>query len=273
MDNQFAKPISSFPQPVNTPHLMIVAGGVVAAVGLMVMAAYLVFFSSSNWLLPSDNSQVACTQEAKICPDGSAVGRVGPNCEFTECPEIEYTPGGYIQEVMDGWTSHFSQRYHYGFQYPDSWDFVPYQEEDVQVLAGTHTLQNYDLNEVEQYMNHGIVDWQSFLGYKPAVKMDIQFVEVHTVSKSDFEKDLVSQGLHGQGVREQQSDLQIDGLPTTKISYPTEDGQSIATYFAYPNDGQVIQISLYLDNLTGDFVDTPEAEVVWKIFTSFEFDN
>lgn len=28
----------------------------------------------------------ACTQEAKICPDGSAVGRTGPNCEFAPCP-------------------------------------------------------------------------------------------------------------------------------------------------------------------------------------------
>jgi len=27
-----------------------------------------------------------CTQEAKICPDGSAVGRTGPNCEFARCP-------------------------------------------------------------------------------------------------------------------------------------------------------------------------------------------
>jgi len=28
----------------------------------------------------------ACTQEAKLCPDGSAVGRTGPNCEFAVCP-------------------------------------------------------------------------------------------------------------------------------------------------------------------------------------------
>ena len=27
-----------------------------------------------------------CTQEAKFCPDGSYVGRTGPNCEFAECP-------------------------------------------------------------------------------------------------------------------------------------------------------------------------------------------
>lgn len=31
-------------------------------------------------------SPVACTQEAKQCPDGSYVGRTGPNCEFAACP-------------------------------------------------------------------------------------------------------------------------------------------------------------------------------------------
>lgn len=29
---------------------------------------------------------VACTMEAKLCPDGSYVGRSGPNCEFATCP-------------------------------------------------------------------------------------------------------------------------------------------------------------------------------------------
>ena len=34
---------------------------------------------------------VACTMEAKMCPDGSAVGRTGPNCEFEACPSSEVT--------------------------------------------------------------------------------------------------------------------------------------------------------------------------------------
>lgn len=29
---------------------------------------------------------MACTQEAKVCPDGSYVGRTGPSCEFAPCP-------------------------------------------------------------------------------------------------------------------------------------------------------------------------------------------
>jgi hypothetical protein len=29
---------------------------------------------------------VACTMDAKVCPDGSSVGRVGPSCAFALCP-------------------------------------------------------------------------------------------------------------------------------------------------------------------------------------------
>ena len=34
----------------------------------------------------TQNQPIACTADAKICPDGTAVGRVGPNCEFAPCP-------------------------------------------------------------------------------------------------------------------------------------------------------------------------------------------
>jgi len=35
------------------------------------------------------NVPTACSQEAKLCPDGSAVGRTGPNCTFAPCPQIQ----------------------------------------------------------------------------------------------------------------------------------------------------------------------------------------
>ncbi len=34
----------------------------------------------------ADRGGVVCTQEAKLCPDGSYVGRTGPHCEFAPCP-------------------------------------------------------------------------------------------------------------------------------------------------------------------------------------------
>ncbi|MDB5194850.1 MAG: hypothetical protein JWO84_34 [Parcubacteria group bacterium] len=46
-----------------------------------------------------------CTQEAKICPDGTAVGRTGPNCEFAACPtgttpEKESTVAALNQRIL-----------------------------------------------------------------------------------------------------------------------------------------------------------------------------
>ncbi len=56
-------------------------------------AAFL-FLISSGCVLKSNQTDgrtiapdpVMCTQEAKECPDGSYVGRTGPNCEFAACP-------------------------------------------------------------------------------------------------------------------------------------------------------------------------------------------
>jgi putative hemolysin len=46
--------------------------------------------------LPSSdtNTPVACTMDAKICPDGSAVGRIAPNCDFAPCPDTNRVVGG-----------------------------------------------------------------------------------------------------------------------------------------------------------------------------------
>lgn len=49
------------------------------------------FSSDSSISTPSNpgigGGMVACTMEAKMCPDGKTyVGRQGPNCEFAKCP-------------------------------------------------------------------------------------------------------------------------------------------------------------------------------------------
>lgn len=59
---------------------------------IFLVALYFFFFkenTTKNKIVnPGDNEaeQVFCTMEAKECPDGSFVGRVGPNCEFAPCP-------------------------------------------------------------------------------------------------------------------------------------------------------------------------------------------
>ena len=38
---------------------------------------------------PKEEEGIVCTMDAKMCPDGSYVGRTGPNCEFV-CPALEH---------------------------------------------------------------------------------------------------------------------------------------------------------------------------------------
>lgn len=44
----------------------------------------------------TESEKIACTMEAKLCPDGSYVGRTGPNCAFAPCPSGAATTKGVI---------------------------------------------------------------------------------------------------------------------------------------------------------------------------------
>jgi hypothetical protein len=49
---------------------------------------------------PNEPKPAFCTADAKLCPDGSYVGRIAPSCDFAPCPETG-TPefeDGTIQE-------------------------------------------------------------------------------------------------------------------------------------------------------------------------------
>ena len=43
-------------------------------------------FESEQACMAACGGNVACDADAKTCPDGSTVGRIGPNCEFAPCP-------------------------------------------------------------------------------------------------------------------------------------------------------------------------------------------
>lgn len=64
-------------------NILIVLGGFL---GLCMVYGFLVpMLQNPN--APAEGDMIACTMDAKMCPDGSYVGRTAPHCEFAPCPE------------------------------------------------------------------------------------------------------------------------------------------------------------------------------------------
>ena len=56
------------------------------ALGTFIVMVGIVWVLAGAHVAKAPSGGEACTAEAKLCPDGSYVGRTGPNCEFAECP-------------------------------------------------------------------------------------------------------------------------------------------------------------------------------------------
>lgn len=56
----------------------------------VVLGGTALFYAKERLNRPPE--QIACTMEAKLCSDGSYVGRVPPKCEFAKCPGGEPSP-------------------------------------------------------------------------------------------------------------------------------------------------------------------------------------
>ena len=77
----------------------------IAGVGLVLLLIGIVWYLKSFYIIqiqrkPGNDGGIACTTEAMLCPDGSSVGRVGPNCEFAACPSIAPIVSGIINDCV-----------------------------------------------------------------------------------------------------------------------------------------------------------------------------
>lgn len=85
--------------------------------GIVILALGFILLTGGIFLLNKtlESKQKPCTQEAKICPDGSSVGRSGPNCEFAKCPKSTSSPTD-----TSTWKTYENEKY--SLSYPSDWD-------------------------------------------------------------------------------------------------------------------------------------------------------
>lgn len=82
----------------------IVAVLLILVVGLIISLMFAMtdrpLFAEPTVPPPYPDDAVMCTMDAKICPDGSSVGRIPPSCEFSPCPgEDEEIPIGSVPTI------------------------------------------------------------------------------------------------------------------------------------------------------------------------------
>lgn len=75
-------PVVSIQRGFSPLVMIMVVGGLLVLLGI----GYFVYPRLTSLKSGESLPTVACTQEAKICPDGSTVTRTLPRCEFAACP-------------------------------------------------------------------------------------------------------------------------------------------------------------------------------------------
>ncbi|KKP47245.1 MAG: hypothetical protein UR39_C0005G0058 [Candidatus Woesebacteria bacterium GW2011_GWA1_33_30] len=97
------KPLNSMPVSVNFENEVVSRGLFSISISFVTTAqsGFIVVHADNPSGLPQNNKSfeipikfmanknTACTMEAKLCPDGTSVGRSGPNCEFAPCPTLK----------------------------------------------------------------------------------------------------------------------------------------------------------------------------------------
>ncbi len=90
--------------------------------------------------------QIACTMDAKVCPDGSAVGRTGPNCEFAECLNITVSSSVNTEE----WKTYTNEQYGFSFNHPN-WGILESSKNPIVYLDHPDHAQG-DYRQIQLYI-------------------------------------------------------------------------------------------------------------------------
>ena len=184
-----------------------------------------------------------------------------------------------------GWKTFTSSKFNYSFKYPADWEFMAYDEENA--VFGAHVLQSVAGDEVEKYMDHGIIDFQK-LG-KPIVKLQISYTEsvypveftnendsviiknqeehINAILNQENESAITEQEL----ARQPQPDVSVGTLQTVQL-LGDNSSKYFSVYLGRVSNKQLISVGVRSENFGALPFDQSESrKIVNQILSTFRF--
>lgn len=174
--------------------------------GFFIFQKYSGSSSSKPIIIPSPTSyQIACPQDAKLCPDGSSVGRTGPNCEFTTCPTLESTSS----TDTTNWKTYVNKKYRYSLKYPSEWDLGSNPGASLEETSNSNLIVlNGPINCERTKQHCGAVD----VTVEKLLNQDL------TISAKNYWLKINKKGPHKVDIINEEN-IQINGVTAYKVDY------------------------------------------------------
>src|SRR3990172_11502159 len=177
IQNSSTEQIPAIPPPPTKPKIKL---PILISVILFLIAIGL---ASLFFLVLNKTEQKACTLEVKICPDGSSVGRTGPNCEFAPCPTS--SAPSPTSDSTTNWKT-YTNNNGFSIKYPASWIIMDTVVEDLScALLGKEIVKSMTICfSTEKFSNV----WPEYINNPNKIKITINGYDAYenTISPGAF---------------------------------------------------------------------------------------
>lgn len=190
----------------------------------LIILAVTVIGGAGYYLINEQPSEpTTCSTETKVCPDGSLVGRTGPNCEFAACPEKE-------DEIITNLKTYTNNKYNYQISYPENKYTIENIISDPRKEITDESVTLYDIKSVQETKECECGEYRS-------ISINV-YPNLQELSLEDYIEEKIRPKYPNYFINEETS---LNGIPVRKV------GAERNQYYVFKKGNVIFSIGGFLD--------------------------